>query len=369
MAQNRLNRLLLLAAGVLAAGWLTGAAGSPGLRAADDNSPAAKPASDAQAVKDFVALTDKQDQACQHAAKWLAQHQNPDGSWDDHGANSTAMTGLAGMALLATGSTPNRGPYGVNVEKAVMFCLKHQDAQGMYIGHNDGRGMHGHGFSTSFMAQAYGMGLEPSLEDKVRDSLIKAVKLIAHAQSHNGGWYYQPDANADEGSVTVCEAQALRCCADVGIPVPDRTVRDGIGYMYKSQNADGTINYQIGMSGGTGSPALTAAGAVVFFSYGKYTQNDERARRTMDAVRRIFGAQGIANTGHQCYTDFYAAQAFHMASEEDYAKYYPRIRDFLVRSQSGDGSWQGDSAGQVYGTSLNLLVLAIPYNYLPMFQR
>jgi hypothetical protein len=211
--------------------------------------------------------------------------------------------------------------------------------------------------------------LEPELEDKCRASLIKAVKLISRSQSHNGGWYYQPDSNADEGSVTVTQAQALRCAANAGIPVPEKTIKEGVAYMYKSQNSDGTINYSIGSGGGHGSPALTSAGAMVFFSFGKYGGNDPKSATTMNAVRRIFRAQGVAGAGHQVYTDFYAAQAFHMSSEADFAEFYPKVRDFIVKNQGGDGSWQGDSAGLVYGTSMNLMVLCIPYNYLPMFQR
>jgi hypothetical protein len=214
------------------------------------------------------------------------------------------------------------------------------------------------------------MGLEPDMEDKVRASLIKAVKLIARSQSHNGGWYYQPESNQDEGSVTITQAQALRCAANAGIPVPDKTIKEAISYMHKSQNSDGTINYSIGTGGSNGSPALTAAGAMVFFSLGKYQQNDEKAKKTMQAVRRAFRAHGVgAGRGHQVYTDFYAAQAFHLSSPSDYAEFFPKVRDHIIKVQGGDGSWQGDSAGQVYGTSMNLMVLCIGYNYLPMFQK
>lgn len=332
--------------------------------------PVEKDGENASHMKDFEIITEKQEQAIQKGAKWLAAKQNSDGSWEDRGGNSTAMTGLAGCALLSTGSTPRRGPYGQQVRKAIDWCLKHQDAQGLYAGKQDGRGMYGHGFITTFLSQAYGMGLEPEMEDKVRASLIKAVKLIARSQSHNGGWYYQPESNNDEGSVTITQAQALRCAANAGIPVPDKTIKEAISYMHKSQNSDGTINYSIGTGGGGGSPALTAAGAMVFFSLGKYSSTDDRAKKTMGAVRRAFRARGVgAGGGHQCYTDFYAAQAFHMSSEADYAEFFPKIRDHITKTQGGDGSWQGDSAGPVYGTSMNLMILCIGYNYLPMFQR
>ena len=36
--------------------------------------------------------------------------------------------------------------------------------------------------------------------------------------------------------------------------------------------------------------------------------------------------------------------------------------------QQPDGSWQGDGIGQVYGTSIAVIILQLPYKYLPVFQ-
>ena len=46
----------------------------------------------------------------------------------------------------------------------------------------------------------------------------------------------------------------------------------------------------------------------------------------------------------------------------------PAIRDALLKRQNDDGSWS-DSIGSEYGTSMALIILQMPNNYLPIFQR
>ena len=53
-------------------------------------------------------------EAIQRGLQWLARNQANDGSWRNAGGYGTypaAMTGLAGMAMIASGSTPTRGKY------------------------------------------------------------------------------------------------------------------------------------------------------------------------------------------------------------------------------------------------------------------
>jgi hypothetical protein len=54
---------------------------------------------------------------------------------------------------------------------------------------------------------------------------------------------------------------------------------------------------------------------------------------------------------------------------ESWAKYFPSVRERLVNSQAGDGSWRGDDVGSTYRTAISTLILSLPYRYLPIFQR
>ena len=53
-------------------------------------------------------------EAIQRGLSWLSRNQGNDGSWRNsggYGSYPAAMTGLAGMAFIAGGSTPTRGQY------------------------------------------------------------------------------------------------------------------------------------------------------------------------------------------------------------------------------------------------------------------
>ena len=58
-----------------------------------------------------------------------------------------------------------------------------------------------------------------------------------------------------------------------------------------------------------------------------------------------------------------------MAGDAYWDAYFPKTRDQLIAMQGGDGSWNGDGIGQVYGTSIAAIILQLPYKYLPVFQR
>ena len=58
-----------------------------------------------------------------------------------------------------------------------------------------------------------------------------------------------------------------------------------------------------------------------------------------------------------------------MAGDEYWDKYFPAARDQLIGMQGGDGSWSGDGIGEVYGTSIAVIILQLPFKYLPVFQR
>ena len=56
------------------------------------------------------------------------------------------------------------------------------------------------------------------------------------------------------------------------------------------------------------------------------------------------------------------------AGESYYQEWYPRARDALLAVQKPDGSWDG-GYDPTYGTSMAILVLGVPYRFLPIYQR
>jgi len=309
----------------------------------------------------------RQMKAVERGLLWLAKNQAPDGSWGSNGPLGQyrmAMTGLTGLAFLSAGHVPGRGPYGTRLERAIRFILKSQQGDGLITTPNDSQTMYGHGFAMTFLAEAYGMDLSGELGGKVRACLTKAVKLTDRAQSSWGGWYYSPNSHSDEGSVTITQVQALRACANVGIPVPPKTMRKALEYIHKSQNADGGVRYTA-RSGGGSSIALSAAGAELLMMGGQYEAKE--TKKVIAYLKQNLNPD--ASRGyHDMYTNFYGAQAMIQIGGSSWEKYFRALRKRLLNSQSPNGAWSGD-VGTTYSTSIAVMILSMPYTYLPIFQR
>ncbi|HVT26833.1 MAG TPA: hypothetical protein VHE81_02335, partial [Lacipirellulaceae bacterium] len=72
--------------------------------------------------------------------------------------------------------------------------------------------------------------------------------------------------------------------------------------------------------------------------------------------------------GHFFYGHYYAVQAMWQASGERWPQWYPAIRDVLVGRQQPDGSWT-DPVCSEYGTAMATIILQMPDNSVPIFQR
>jgi hypothetical protein len=329
-----------------------------------------RPAAPAQEVYP-PGVTQEIQQSIQRGLDWLSRNQGNDGSWRNsggYGSYPAAMTGLAGMAFIASGSTPTRGRHWREVRQSVDFLIKHADPDNGVISvpQEEGRSMYGHGFATLFLASVFGMEEDLRKQEKLKRVLDKACGLITQAQSTAGGWIYTPDSNSDEGSVTVTQVQALRACRMAGIVVDKKTVDKAIDYIKRCQNADGSIRYSLG-SGGGGRPAITAAGVAVLYNAGVYDDQPFVDKAVQYCKKHI--QISVDNTGHHYYTHLYWSQALFQRGGDDWVDYYAKMSKWLLKQQKKDGSWDGDGVGTVYGTAIALTVLQLPYALAPIYQR
>lgn len=318
-------------------------------------------------------ITSETHAAIQKGLRYLASLQNRDGSWRSEGASGgypTAMTSLAGLALLAGGSTPTQGPYARQVSRALSYLLQSARPDGLIASlEEESHCMHGHGFAMLFLAQCYGMEEDLQRRAQVRLVLERAVELTARSQSAAGGWLYTPDASGDEGSVTVTQVQALRACRNAGIAVPKRVIDRAMEYLERSTNADGGIRYQAA-DRGPSRPAITAAAVACWYNAGRY--DDPRARAALEFLRPRLTpvrSESMQHFGHYYYGHLYMAQVMYLTSEREWRDYFRRMQTVLVRSQTEEGGWEGDLVGPAYGTSIALIILQLPYKNLPIMQR
>jgi hypothetical protein len=320
--------------------------------------------------------------------QYLVRTQRADGSWIDSGGYAggypAVMTSLSGLAFLAAGSTPESGQYARNVKKAMLYVLRlaESDKDGLISGPGgESRSMYGHGFGMLFLAQCYGMDLNKDFSERIRKVLDKAVALTARSQSdlgpqlnHAGGWIYTPTQNADEGSVTVTQLQALRACRNVGVKVPKSTIERAVAYLKHCQEPDGGICYSA-RSRGSSRPPISAAAIACFYAAGVYDRQAGGAGPEAEMVEKLVAycrrnaADVNRSDGHWFYMHFYLAQGLYIRGGQDWKDYYPKIRDRLMQTQSVDGSWNGDGVGTTYGTALASVILQLPYAMLPICQR
>lgn len=202
--------------------------------------------------------------------------------------------------------------------------------------------------------------------DEVRPVLEKAVELIVRCQSKEGGWRYEPQPSGHDISVTIMQVMALRSAKNGGMHVPDTTIKKALAYINSCYHArSGGFTYQPG--GGEPGVARTAAGVCVLQLSGQYD-----AKEIARAVEYIEGNR--EERKHFWYGQYYAAHAMHQVGGKKWEEWYVKTRDRLLSKQSPAGSWTSglgsdDGVGPTYQTAIAVIILSVPADYLPIFQR
>jgi hypothetical protein len=203
-------------------------------------------------------------------------------------------------------------------------------------------------------------------DESVNEKLQKAVKLIEKVQNPEGGWRYQPAPLDADLSVTICQVMALRAARDAGVKVQADVIDKAIKYVRRCQNGDGGFSYMAGQGGGMGQSAFprSAAGVCALYYAGVFEGND--LERGLNYIKEYApgGGRGL-NEGHYFYGYYYGTQAMFLAGKEYWAKFYPAIRDDLIKRQETD-HWSGDFNDD-YATSMALIILQMPNRYLPVY--
>ena len=336
------------------------------------------------------------DTAVERGLSWLARTQNAKGFWagvvgdktrHDYvplrsiaeqrhdGTGHLGVTALCGMAFLAGGHLPKRGKYGSNVQKAMDATLSCIRENGIIT--VAGSRMYSHAFATLFLAEVYGM----ARNRRIREGLEKATHIIVDSQNHQGGWRYNAFSRDSDLSITVCQLQALRAARNIGIQIPKSTIDRAVAYVKRSRinygRYQGRYRYKpSGRNSKTNQYSIQAAAVTSLVSAGVYDR--ELIEPVMD-----FLAEEMPNVSHRWphhfyfwYGNYYACQVFFhcdgVVAEGCFPRYFHRMRDHLLADQEQDGRWQNpqyQGPGDAFGTAVACIILQIPKQYLPIFQR
>lgn len=341
----------------LAAAILIALSLAPFVRAAD-------PPSTSASDKDTVVVDTNTEQAIKGALKYLASQQQPNGSWTV-GQHPAAITGYVLMAFLATGNLPDEGEYGKNVTKGMQYLLASTKPDGFIQG-DAGGNMYGHGIATIALGELYGQ----THDQRIRPKLELAVKLIVNCQNDQGGWRYAPRKADADLSVTVLQVVALRAAKNAGLDVPQSTLDKAVSYVRSCYNQPtGGFCYQPGQQPGF---ARTAAAIYSLQVCGQYEDPKVKAGSAYLFQKKAAGE-------YYTYGNFYAAPAQYMIGGDTWAKWYAHINSVLVPKIQPALTTPGDiprhwdpidgQVGAVWATAVYTTILAMPYHYVPLYQR
>lgn len=284
----------------------------------------------------------------------LARTQNPDGSWGKD--YQVAVTAVSLMAFMVKGYFPGVPPHDRQLRRAVDCLLKESRAGGGYMG----KSMYEHALATLALSEVWGM----SDRSEIRETVKLAVDIIMGGQNSQGGWRYSPYPSSADISVTVMQIVALASAKEAGIHVPNEVIRNAVRYvLYCRDEKSGGFGYS-----GPGTPgfARSAAGVMSLLMCG---EREHAAVKGGIRYLEELPAAKFTQTEYYYYGHYYAIQSMYQAGEAHYQQWYPRIRDALVAKQTADGSWPGGEGGPDFCTSLAVLILGVPYRFLPIYQR
>ena len=316
-------------------------------------------------------ITPETEAAITHGLEWLTRRQQPDGVFGPTTALNRyrlnpAVNALCGLALLSSGSTPGRGPFGAHLDHLIDLLLDYAGPTGFITEPDteyDQSPMYGHGFAATFLAEVYGM----TDRRELRGAVSRAVQLIIDTQNREGGWRYAPEPRDADISVTVCQMMALRAAHNTGIAVPREVIDRGVAYISRCQNPDGGFRYQALTGGASAFPRSAAAVAALYSSGINEGPVVEAATRYLQQFQ--LGARGITDRGYYFYALYYGIQAAWQAEDEMWRSWYAALRNELLNAQLSDGHWVDPVISPEYATAMALIVLQFPNGYLPIFQR
>jgi hypothetical protein len=317
----------------------------------------------------FAEWRERVDPAVENALQYLTRVQREDGSFPENYGDSTGIPALVGMAFLSRGHLPTEGPYAEPLNRCIDFVLSSQKPDGLFEKGRVGSGpMYAHNISTLFLSEVSGM-VDPSRQDKIDETLPKALKVILQAQAvkksenHQGGWRYHPGSTDSDTSCSGWALMALRSAKLNGAAVPDQAINDAVSYLKRRQDKD------LGSFGYTGTTdhakTLTGMGLLCLELCGLHGSPEtiKAADHVMKTFRELPGEQ------HEFYGNYYNAQSTFQIGGRYWAEYAAWMYGTYLGKQDEDGSWDSREAGRIYGTAMMTLAFTVPYRQLPIYQR
>ncbi len=341
------------------------------------------------------------EQSLADGLRWLALHQDPDGSWDvddytkhcpdndiceqpGEPMHDIGITGLALLAFLGDGNTTSEGLYKTNVAKGVAWLKSQQDPDNGLFGEPIGHSfMYNHAIATLAICEAYYFSESPLIKRTAQD----AINFISRARNPYGAWRYEypPDGEQDV-SVTGWMVFALTSAKDAGLEIDTAALEDSLTYLdMMTDPGTGRVGYDVPGTFSSRIPrvnehfpydkgeALTAVGLLCRFFLGQDPDKDTVMQDHAKLLLTKLPEWDPAGLGNDMYYWYYGSYAmFQMGGRDYWEPWNTAMKKAVLESQRKEGhlrgSWDpigpwGYAGGRVYSTALMVLSLEVYFRY------
>lgn len=337
-------------------------------------------------------ITDRSERAVERAITWMLRQQNKDGSWglDARGVSGTCLTttSLVAVALMSAGNHERGGPNRDCVEavhRALEYVLEKARRKPADIAHGNNTLVQGKlgkrvdtFFSVVFLTQAYGMRgpwVPPENLEEMREILEQMADSIAKSQESDGSWHKE---HFGALKATAMAWLALRSASSAGVDIRTATVDRVVNFMKKAHNpSTGQFDRTYGNQGYGGYQSIYSTASALRVLYGMGEGNSAEAKKGSDAFLKMVGKGGAM--GSQFLTvegeDYLCAalmtQSLMMEEGALWKKWFPFVRDELVKRQANDGTWTTTAciSGKTFPTACAVMTLTTPYRLLPLYEH
>ncbi|OYP32397.1 hypothetical protein CGZ80_19930 [Rhodopirellula sp. MGV] len=315
--------------------------------------------------------------AVRAALRFLAETQNPDGSWNPQTSGAgeerrplgeqrfgagkkctTALTGLSLLAMMGAGNTHQSGPYAENVYRGLAYLIQHQHPNGSLEGN-----------ATLYAASyCHSMAALAVCEDAVMTGDASAIECARRAIAHTtrmqhpitGGWRY---TRGDPGDLSQLgwHAMMLHSGRRAGIEI-NQDVFSGIQRFLRSVQV-GSGGLACYRPGENISRTMTAEALAIRLLLGEAVASHEIA----EAERYLLQQRpGMGQDNY--YYWYYATLALHQIQDQAWTTWNDSLKQRVLSTQRPDGSWPNTSlwggyGGPIYTTAMATLCLETYYRH------
>jgi hypothetical protein len=344
-----------------------------------------------------------------NALRWLARHQNPDGSWSaqkhtahcgknkfwpngvcapNPGAETfdVGLTGLSLLTFLGAGYTHlSKDVYdgicfGDVVKSGVKYLMRIQEPSGR-ITSDVPKYMYNHLIAAFALSESYGL----TGSAMIKDSAQRSVDYALQAQNPGKAWRYSFKAGDNDSSVTGWGAQLFKSAELAELTVNKEAYKGVIAWYDEvtqdSYHRTGYVDARIGKVVIPGvnehysdHPALTAIAAMSRMFIEK-NRADPHVRGGIDRCMEDlpeWDAKAVKVDFYYWYYASYAIFQFDGAAGSAWRRWNEKIKPAVIDRQNKmdkdcrNGSWEpvdrwSSEGGRVYMTAMGALILEVYY--------